>query len=42
MFKAIANIIAIPDLRRRVGFTLMALAIYRIGFFIYLGGGVLW
>ncbi len=38
MFKAIANIIAIPDLRRRVGFTLMALAIYRIGFFIYLPG----
>ncbi len=38
MFKAIANIIAIPDLRRRVAFTLMALAIYRIGFWIYLPG----
>ncbi len=38
MFKAIANIIAIPDLRRRVAFTLIALAIYRIGFFIYLPG----
>ena len=38
MIKAIGTILAIPDLRRRIGFTLIALAIYRIGFFIYLPG----
>ncbi|PCJ14412.1 MAG: preprotein translocase subunit SecY [Planctomycetota bacterium] len=38
MFQAIANILAIADLRRRLFFTFMALAIYRIGFHIYLPG----
>ena len=38
MFKAIGTILAIPDLRQRIFFTLIALAIYRIGFFIYLPG----
>lgn len=38
MFQAIANILAIADLRRRLLFTFMALAIYRIGFHIYLPG----
>ena len=38
MFRAIGNILAIADLRSRIVFTLLALAIYRIGFFIYLPG----
>ena len=38
MFKAIGTILAFPDLRQRIFFTLIALAIYRIGFFIYLPG----
>ncbi|MAW77641.1 MAG: preprotein translocase subunit SecY [Planctomycetes bacterium] len=38
MFQAISNILAIADLRRRLLFTIMALAIYRIGFHIFLPG----
>ncbi|MGE4602925.1 MAG: preprotein translocase subunit SecY [Planctomycetota bacterium] len=38
MFQAIANILAIADLRRRLFYTFMALAIYRVGFHIYLPG----
>ena len=34
MLQAFANIFKIPDLRRRVFFTLGMLAIYRIGFVI--------
>jgi preprotein translocase subunit SecY len=33
-FEALANIFKIPDLRRRVGFTLLMLAVYRIGAYI--------
>ena len=38
MIQAFANIFRIPDLRRRVFFTLGMLAIYRIGFWIPLLG----
>jgi len=38
MFQAFANIFKIPELRRRVLFTLGLLAIYRIGFVIPLVG----
>ena len=33
-FDAFANIFKIPDLRRRVLFTLVMLAVYRVGAFI--------
>jgi preprotein translocase subunit SecY len=34
LFEAIGNIFRIPDLRRRVGFTFLMLAVYRLGSFI--------
>ncbi|HIA27070.1 MAG TPA: preprotein translocase subunit SecY [Planctomycetes bacterium] len=38
MFKVIRDILGIPELRRRVFFTLTLLMVYRIGFHIYLPG----
>lgn len=38
MIKVIRDILGIPELRRRVFFTLSLLAVYRIGFHIYLPG----
>ena len=38
MFQAFANIFKVPELRRRVFFTLGMLAIYRLGFVIPLVG----
>lgn len=38
MFEKFANIFRIPDLRKRVFFTLALLAVYRIGSFIYTPG----
>ena len=34
LFEAIGNIFRVPDLRRRVGFTFLMLAVYRLGSFI--------
>jgi len=34
LFEAISNVFRIPDLRKRVGFTFLMLAIYRLGSFI--------
>ncbi len=31
MFEKLANVFRIPDLRRRIGFTLAMLAVYRLG-----------
>jgi len=36
--KVLKNILGIPDLRRRLVFTILMLAVYRIGFHIYLPG----
>ena len=38
MFEKFANIFRIPDLRKRVFFTLALLAVYRIGSYIYIPG----
>src|SRR5215472_7211452 len=38
MFEKFANIFRIPDLRRRILFTLALLAVYRIGSYIYIPG----
>ena len=38
MFKAFANVFRIPDLRKKVLFTLMMLCIYRIGFYVPIPG----
>lgn len=34
MFQALANIAKIPELRRRILFTLMMVAVYRLGIFV--------
>ncbi len=34
IFEAFANVFRIPDLRKRVFFTLLMLAVYRIGSFV--------
>jgi preprotein translocase subunit SecY len=38
MFQTLANIFKIPELRRKIGFTLMLLIIYRLGFYVPLPG----
>lgn len=38
MFRAFVNVFRIPDLRKKVLFTLMLLAVYRIGFYVPLPG----
>ncbi|MDX2198316.1 MAG: preprotein translocase subunit SecY [Phycisphaerae bacterium] len=38
MFRAFANVFRIPDLRKKVLFTLMMLCVYRIGFYVPLPG----
>jgi preprotein translocase subunit SecY len=37
MFRALINVLKIPELRKKIAFTLLLLAIYRIGFHIPLG-----
>ena len=34
MLEKFSNIFRLPDLRKRIGFTLLLLAVYRIGFHI--------
>jgi preprotein translocase subunit SecY len=38
MFRAFINVFRIPDLRKKVGFTLLMLCVYRIGFYVPLPG----
>ena len=38
MFKTLANIFRVPELRNKVLFTLMMLAIYRIGYHVPIPG----
>jgi len=38
MFRAFVNVFRIPDLRKKVGFTLLMLCVYRIGFYVPLPG----
>jgi preprotein translocase subunit SecY len=38
MFKALLNIFKIPELRRKVAFTVLLLCIYRIGYYVPLAG----
>jgi len=38
VFKVLRNILGIPELRRRVAFTVLMLGVYRIGFHIFLPG----
>ncbi len=38
MFRAFLNVFRIPDLRKKVGFTLLMLCVYRIGFYVPLPG----
>ena len=38
VLKVLKNILGIPELRRRLGFTILMLGVYRIGFHIYLPG----
>lgn len=38
MFRAFFNVFRIPDLRKKVGFTLLMLCVYRVGFYVPLPG----
>lgn len=38
MFRAFLNVFRIPDLRKKVGFTLLMLCVYRVGFYVPLPG----
>lgn len=38
MFRAFINVFRVPDLRKKVGFTLLMLCVYRIGFYVPLPG----
>ena len=38
MFRAFLNVFRVPDLRKKVGFTLLLLCVYRIGFYVPLPG----
>ncbi len=38
VLKVLRNILGIPELRRRLGFTILMLGVYRVGFHIYLPG----